>query len=174
MQVNLFAKPKLGQLLFFCNGPGLAVLVPQVRKKVPHVTLLQGYLEKCIFMHSVVCTIRASCKGRVHRPMFLAACLFVFPSTSYFVITRIFYFPLSVRTNIRELMPVARLLLGICHSLKRTERSEQCTVQSQNITAFPPSTLFFNRLIEVLPTSPRYRCMHCSLALYSQSNLFTW
>ena len=115
MKVFFFSKQKLGQLLFFCNGLGPAVLVPQLRKKTPHVTLLQGYVKKCIFMHSVVSAPYGHLArggslddGNDFRLFFFFCCMFVvFSSTSFFVIARIFYFPLPVRPNIRGLMPVA-------------------------------------------------------------------
>ena len=50
MQVHFF-EAETEATTFFCNGLGLSVLVPLVRK---NVTLNQGYVQKCIFIHSVV------------------------------------------------------------------------------------------------------------------------
>ena len=47
VKANTLAKQKLGQLQFFCSELGLAVPVPQVRKKAPYVALLQDLVLKC-------------------------------------------------------------------------------------------------------------------------------
>ncbi len=52
VKANSLSKQKLGQLQLFCEELGLAVPVPQVRKKAPYVVLLQELVQECSCMNA--------------------------------------------------------------------------------------------------------------------------
>lgn len=60
VKAGSLSKRKLGQLQSFCSALGLAVPVPQVRRKAPYVTLLEEYVQGCSCMDSGSCSVASA------------------------------------------------------------------------------------------------------------------